>query len=403
MSHTSSALVTITPEFKADAPAQYAALRAQGPVHRSLFSTGIEGWLVVGHDAALQALAHPALIKDSAPSRDKLDAAGYINDRPGVGIGGNMLVSDPPDHTRLRRLVAGAFSAGRTKRLAPRVQEITDGLVDALAPRGEVDLVEAFTAPLPVAVISELLGVPERDRADFRTWSSLVLGRPSPAQREAGLNLNRYLADLVAAKRRDPDDALLSALTAVRDEDDGRLSEVELVGTAVLLVVAGHETTVNLLGNALVALLRDPAQADLLRARPELIPGAVEEFLRYDSSVEHATPRYAVEDLVIAGTPIARGEVVMVALSSASRDMPVPGDPAVLDVARHGVRHVSFGHGIHYCLGAPLARLEAAIALETLLRRIPDLRPAVPLDDLEWVPSGIMRGPLSLPVRFTPS
>jgi cytochrome P450 len=170
----------------------------------------------------------------------------------------------------------------------------------------------------------------------------------------------------------------------------------------VLLVVAGHETTVNLIGNALVALLRDPEQADLLRARPELVPGAVEEFLRYDSSVEHATPRYAHEDLVLSGTAVTRGEVVMVALSSASRDTPVAGDPAELDVTREGVRHLSFGHGVHHCLGAPLARLEAAIALETLLSRIPDLHPDVPLDDLEWVPSGIMRGPLSLPVRFTP-
>jgi cytochrome P450 len=404
MPHTSDAIVTITAEFKADAPARYAELRERGPVHRSVFSTGIEGWLVVGHDAAQDALVHPALIKNSAPSRDKLDAAGYTNDRPGVGIGGNMLVSDPPDHTRLRRLVAGAFSPGRTKRLAPRVREIADGLVDAIAPKGEADLVEEFTAPLPVAVISELLGVPERDRSDFRAWSSLTLGAPSDRQRAAGLNLNRYLAELVAAKRREPDDALLSALVAVHDEDDGRLSEVELVGTAVLLVVAGHETTVNLLGNALVALLRDPAQADLLRERPELVPGAVEEFLRYDSSVEHATPRYAAEDLVLAGTPIARGDVVMVALSSASRDMPVPdgGDPAALDVSRRGVRHLSFGHGIHYCLGAPLARLETATALETLLRRIPDLAPAAPLEHVGWVPSGIMRGPLSLPVRFTP-
>ncbi|PRY37352.1 cytochrome P450 family protein [Umezawaea tangerina] len=402
--HPSEQVVTITAEFKADAPARYAELRELGPVHRSRFSTGLEGWLVVGHDAALDALVHPALVKNSAPSRDKLAAANYTNDRPGVGLGGNMLVSDPPDHTRLRKLVAGAFSPARTRALAPRVQRIADDLLDRLVPKGEADLVEAFTAPLPVAVISELLGVPEADRADFRRWSSLTLGAPSDPQREAALNLNRYLADLIAAKRRSPADDLLSALVAVRDEDDGRLSEVELVGTAVLLVVAGHETTVNLLGNAVVALLRDPAQADLLRGRPELVPGAVEEFLRYDSSVEHATPRFAAEDLVIAGTPVARGDVVMVALSSASRDMPVPdhGDPAELDVTRNGVRHLSFGHGIHYCLGAPLARLEAATALSTLLRRIPDLRAAAPLDELEWVPSGIMRGPLALPVRFTP-
>ena len=394
-------LVTITAEFKADAPARYAELRELGPVHRSRFSNGIEGWLVVGHDAAQEALVHPALIKDATPSLEVLEAAGYTNHRTGVGLGGNMLVADPPDHTRLRKLVAGAFSPGRTRRLGPRVQEIADSLVDAIAGKGSADLVEEFTAPLPVAVISELLGVPEEDRADFRVWSSRMLGAPSPLQREAGVNLNRYLGELVEAKRRSPDDALLSALVAVSDEDDGRLSEVELVGTAALLVVAGHETTVNLLGNALVALLRAPEQAELLRERPSLVPGAVEEFLRFDSSVEHATPRYVNEDLVIAGTAMRRGDVVMVALSSASRDVPVEGDPGVLDVAREGVRHLSFGYGIHYCLGAPLARLEAVVALETLLRRIPDLRPAGSLDELEWVPSGIMRGPLALPVVFT--
>jgi len=394
-------LVTITAEFKADAPARYAELRELGPVHRSRFSNGIEGWLVVGHDAAQEALVHPALIKDATPSLEVLEAAGYTNHRTGVGLGGNMLVADPPDHTRLRKLVAGAFSPGRTRRLGPRVQEIADSLVDAIAGKGSADLVEEFTAPLPVAVISELLGVPEEDRADFRVWSSRMLGAPSPLQREAGVNLNRYLGELVEAKRRSPDDALLSALVAVSDEDDGRLSEVELVGTAALLVVAGHETTVNLLGNALVALLRAPEQAELLRERPSLVPGAVEEFLRFDSSVEHATPRYVNEDLVIAGTAMRRGDVVMVALSSASRDVPVEGDPGVLDVAREGVRHLSFGYGIHYCLGAPLARLEAVVALETLLRRIPDLRAAGSLDELEWVPSGIMRGPLALPVVFT--
>jgi len=394
-------LVTITAEFKADAPARYAELRELGPVHRSRFSNGIEGWLVVGHDAAQEALVHPALIKDATPSLEVLEAAGYTNHRTGVGLGGNMLVADPPDHTRLRKLVAGAFSPGRTRRLGPRVQEIADSLVDAIAGKGSADLVEEFTAPLPVAVISELLGVPEEDRADFRVWSSRMLGAPSPLQREAGVNLNRYLGELVEAKRRSPDDALLSALVAVSDKDDGRLSEVELVGTAALLVVAGHETTVNLLGNALVALLRAPEQAELLRKRPSLVHGAVEEFLRFDSSVEHATPRYVNEDLVIAGTAMRRGDVVMVALSSASRDVPVEGDPGVLDVAREGVRHLSFGYGIHYCLGAPLARLEAAVALETLLRRIPDLRPAGSLDELEWVPSGIMRGPLALPVVFT--
>ncbi|MCD0483368.1 cytochrome P450 [Streptacidiphilus sp. ASG 303] len=393
-----------TPDFKADAHARYAALRARGPVHRVRFARGLEGWLVVGHDAAREALLHPALGKDTAPAEAALEAAGYLSNRPGVGLGGNMLTADPPEHTRLRRLVAGAFTPRRTEALAPRVREIADRLVDAFAPLGEADLVASFTAPLPMTVICELLGVPEEQRDGFRTWSQQALGNPPSAAREGAAALSRFLADLLAAKRARPGDDLLSALVAVRDEDDGRLSDTELVGTAVLLVVAGHETTVNLLGNALMALLRHPGQARLLRERPELLPGAVEEFLRYDAPVELTPQRFAAADVELGGCLIRRGDIVQVALTSVGRDGSGTGtaDPDALDVTRDAARHLSFGHGIHYCLGAPLARLEAAVALGTLLRRLPGLEAAVPLDEVAWIPSGIMRGPVALPVRFTP-
>jgi cytochrome P450 len=394
-------------EFKADAHARYAAMRARGPVHRVRFPSGLEGWVVVGHDAARTALRHPALGKDVTAGHAALEAVGSVTHRPGVGLGGNMLTADPPEHTRLRRLVAGAFTPRRTEALEPRIREITEGLIDALAPRGEVDLVESFTAPLPMTVISELLGVPEDQRSDFRTWSQQVLGPPSPAARAGGVALNRLLAELLEVKRAEPGDDLLSALVAVRDEDDGRLSDAELLGTAVLLVVAGHETTVNLLGNAVLALLRHPEQARLLRERPELLPGAVEEFLRYDAPVEFTPHRFASADLELCGQRIRRGEIVLVALTSAGRD-PAGADQGSaagfeeLDVTRRGARHLSFGHGIHYCLGAPLARLEAVVALGALLRRLPDLELAVPYERVEWIPAGIMRGPVALPVRFTP-
>ena len=395
-------LVVITPGFKADSPREYARLRARGPIHRARLSSGLEAWLVVSHEHARLALTHPDLRKDPAPAREALARANFTANQPGVGIGGQMLEADPPEHTRLRRLVAGAFSPRRTQQLGPRIQEIADALIDAIAPLGETDLVETFTAPLPVAVISELLGVPEAQRADFRSWTTDALSAPSEGQRTAARNLNGMLAALIAAKRVQPQDDLLSALVAVRDEDEGRLSETELVGTAVLLVIAGHETTVNLLGNALVALFNAPEQADTLRADPSLIGEAVEEFLRFDSSVELTTPRFAAADLELGGQRIARGEIVVVALPSASHDLPLPdGSPDdVLDVTRTGVRHLAFGHGIHHCLGAPLARLEATIALNTLLRRLPGLRPAGSLAEIAWTPGGMMRGPLSLPVRF---
>jgi cytochrome P450 len=320
-----------------------------------------------------------------------------------------MLTTDPPDHTRLRRLVAAAFTRPRVEALRPRVAAIADELADALDREldrsGTADLVAAFTAPLPVRVIAALLGVPPGGEAEFRTWTERALGEPSPGQRAAFADLNGLLADLVAAKRRAPGDDLLSALVAVRDADDGRLSADELVGTAALLVVAGHDTTVNLLGNAVVALLHHPDQADLLARRPELVPGAVEEFLRYDPSVEHTPMRFAARDLTLGGVGIRRGEVVVVSLTSAGRSDPAlaPQERDVLDVTRPAARHLAFGHGVHHCLGAPLARLEATVGLGTVVRRFPGLRAAVPLADIPWRPVGLMRGPRELPVRRGPA
>lgn len=396
------ARVVLDPAFKADAPRQYARLRARGPLHPAELHMGLRGRLVVGYDLAREVLTHPDLRKDATPAADALAAAGYVLHQPSVGLGGQMLEADPPEHTRLRRLASAAFTPRRTAELAPRVRQIAHDLIDAMPPAGELDLVQAFNAPLPATVIAELLGVPQEHHAAFRHWSGHALQVASPEHRPALAGLHGLLAGLVADKRRSPEDDLLSALVAVRDEDDGRLSEEELVGTAMMLIVAGHESTVNLLGNAVLALLRHAEQLRLLRDRPDLVPGAVEEFLRYDTSVERSTSRYAARDLELGGVPIPRGTMVAVALGSAGHDAPQTGeqDPAVLDVTRPGARHLAFGHGVHYCLGAPLARLETAIALRTLLARVPDLELAVPVDSLEWIGSGIIRGVRSLPVRY---
>ncbi|MFC9624471.1 cytochrome P450 [Streptomyces sp. NPDC056930] len=393
--------VVIGPAFKADAPARYARLRALGPIHPAEFHHGLKGWVIVGYDLARQALTHPALLKDATPAAGALAAAGYVLHQPSVGLGAQMMEADPPEHTRLRRLASAAFTPRRTAELAPRMEQIAHDLIDAMLPSGEFDLVEAFTNPLPATVIAELLGIPAEHHLDFRRWSGQALQVASPEHRPALAGLHGLLADLVADKRRRPQDDLLSALVAVRDEEDGRLSEEELVGTAMMLVVAGHESTVNLLGNAVLALLQHPEQLGLLRERPELMPGAVEEFLRYDTSVERSTSRYASEDLELGGVPIPRGSMITVALGSAGHDAPQAegDDPAVLDVTRPGARHLAFGHGIHYCLGAPLARLETTVALRTLLSRVPELELAAPVDSIDWIGSGIIRGVLSLPVR----
>ncbi|MFF4354436.1 cytochrome P450 [Streptomyces sp. NPDC001530] len=397
-----AARVVIDPAFKADAPARYARLRDLGPIHPAEFHLGLKGWVVVGYDLAREALTHPALLKDHTPAAEALAAAGYVLNEPSVGLGAQMMEADPPEHTRLRRLASAAFTPRRTAELAPRIEQIAHNLIDALPSAGEADLVAAFNAPLPATVIAELLGIPEEHRLDFRQWSSQALRVASPEHRAALTGLHGLLAGLVADKRRSPEDDLLSALVAVRDEEDGRLSEEELVGTALMLVVAGHESTVNLLGNAVLALLQHPDQLRQLRGRPELMPGAVEEFLRYDPSVERSTSRYAAEDLELAGVPIPRGSMVVVALGAAGRDAPQAedADPAVLDVTRPAARHLAFGHGIHYCLGAPLARLETTIALRVLLARVPELELAVPAKELEWIGSGIIRGMLSLPVLY---
>jgi len=403
MSTGTAAEPSIDAAFKVAAQSRYAELRALGPVHRARILNGIPCWIVVDHDLAKQALTHPALLRDETPARDTLDAAGYTVQLPGVGMARNMLIVDPPDHTRLRRLVAAAFTRPRVAALRPRITEIAEELADGIAAAGETDLVPSYTSLLPVRVICELLGVREREQGQFRDWTRKTLSA-SPAERQQGfINLNQYLAELVAEKRRAPADDLLSALVAVRDEHDGRLSEEELVGTASLLVIAGHDTTVNLLGNAIVALFDHPGQARLLRQRPEVIKGAVEEFLRFDTSVEFTPMRFAARDIEFGGARIARGDVVVVSLTSANRSDPglAAAERDTLDVSRPAARHLAFGHGIHRCLGAPLAQLEAEIGIGTLLRRFPDLRLTIPAAELEWIPAGMMRGPLSLPVSIT--
>jgi len=377
----------------------HARLRAQRPVTPVIMPGGAPVWLITGYAEARAALADPRLSKHVPgwhPEPDSIFASLDLH----------MLNSDPPDHERLRKLVNKAFTARRVERLRPRITAIAAGLLDDMSAqrdRPEVDLLASFAFPLPITVICELLGVPAADRDDFRTWSATIVSdtsAPEVFQAHATAML-RYFTALLAAKRDEPRDDVLSALIAARDEGD-RLSENELLSMAFLLLVAGHETTVNLIASGLLALLLNPAELARLRADPALIGGAVEELLRYVNPVNNATFRCATEPVEIGGVRISRGDPVLVALSGANRDPARFGDPDRLDLGRDGAGHLAFGHGIHYCLGAPLARLEAEIAISGLLARFGSISLAVPAASLRWRPSTLIHGLESLPVRLTP-
>ncbi|SFQ36486.1 Cytochrome P450 [Amycolatopsis arida] len=378
-------------------------LRVEHPVRRAVTARGVPVWLVTRYADARALLADSRLSKDHRIAGDLFTK--YVTATGGTAgsftqaLAAHMLNSDPPDHTRLRRLVNKAFTARTVARLRPRIEEITGELLDAMAGRDTVDLLASFAFPLPITVICELLGVPGDRHDDFQQWSNVLVSSATADPVEwASLAMSEYLAGLVAAKRAEPTEDLLSDLVHASDEGD-RLSPTELVSMAFLLLVAGHETTVNLIGNAVLALLRHPEQLAALRADPGLMPNAVEEFLRYESPVNIATLRFTTEPVPVGEVTIPPGEFVMISLLSANRDTTRFPGPDRLDVTRQPGGHLAFGHGIHYCVGAPLARLEAEIALTRLLARFPDLALAAEPETLRWRDSTLVRGLATLPVR----
>lgn len=387
-------LAPIGTDFTADPYPVYAALREKGRVHRVHIPGSGDVWLVLGRDEVRAALTDPRLRNDIRHS------ATWDSDG-GNAIGLNMLQTDAPQHTRLRTLVAREFTAGRIETMRPRVQQIADGLLDALPSVGVTDLVADYALPLPLTVICELLGVPVGDQHLFHTWSTELVAPSSPtAAGAAAGEMGAYFAALIAAKAGDPGPDLMSALVRASAAQDG-LSAEELLGMAFLLLVAGHETTVNLISGGVLNLLRHPDQLAALRADPGLLDGAVEEMLRHDAPVTAAAFRFAAEPVEIAGLRIAAGDSVMLSLAAASRDPEHFSDPDRFDIRRTARGHLAFGHGIHHCLGAPLARLEGRIAVETLLRRLPDLNLAVDPDSLVRRPGTMLRGLVALPVGWS--
>jgi cytochrome P450 len=393
-------------DFRADPHPTFAAMRRDDPV---FCQPGLDGqamiwWVTRYEDAAAVLLDDERFVRDPRRALSPEE----IDERPAPlsleMIENNMLNRDGEDHRRLRRLVTKAFTPRVVEELRPRIQVIADELIDAVEARGEMDLAAEYAFPLPITVIAELLGVPTEDQDRFRTWSDAII-TPAITPEETEIFFAQmgefvaYLHELFAARRSEPRDDLVSALLRARDEGDA-LSEDEVFGTVVLLIVAGHETTVGLIGNGVLQLLRHADQLELIRNDESLLPTAIEELLRFDGPVERTLNRWAATDVELGGKTIRRGEMVIAIVGSADRDPERFADPDRLDVTRTDNRHLAFGRGSHYCLGAPLARLEAEIALATLFRRLPGLRLAIEDDALEWRATPGFRRLVWLPVAW---
>jgi cytochrome P450 len=388
----------------------FAQVQADGPVHEVTLADGHRAWLIVGHEEAKAALTHAALSKDMHAALAR-DGAVVAEGLPGPAFARHMLSTDPPGHTRLRKLASAAFSRPRITALRPRVQAIADALLDNLGAAGRdgaVDLVKGFAFPLPFTVISELLGVPEPDRDSLGSWFITLLtpsSAPEPPAEAvaASANIVQYLTELLARKRAAPGEDLVTDLVRAADQD-GALTEQEMLSTIFQLVVAGHDTTTSLIGNGTVALLTHPQQRDAIVADPALIPHAIEEIMRWDAPVPHSTFRYTTQDVTLGGTLIPAFSQVIISLAAANRDPARYPSPHALDITRTDTSHLAFGHGIHHCLGARLARLEGVIALTTLHSRFPAMRLAVPPSALRWGHGDglVLRGLTELPVILRP-
>jgi cytochrome P450 len=384
----------------------FAQVRELGAVHPVTLADGHDAWLVVRYEEAMAALNDPRLSKDMHAAL--ATGSGVVAEGlPGPAFARHMLTVDPPDHTRLRRLVSGAFSPRRVEALRPSVQTIVDDLLDAIEIRGPdatVDLVGAFAFPLPFTVICELLGVPEHDRdALGDQFARLLVPTTTAAEfadaKRASDAVVALLVDLVAEKQASPGDDLVSALISARDGDE-RLTNQELLSTIFQLMVAGHDTTASLIGNSVVALLDNPDQLAAIHEDEAKLPAAIEELLRYDAPVPHSTFRYTTEPISLGGCEIPTGAQIIINLAAADRDGTHYENSEKLDIERDVSRHLAFGHGIHHCLGAPLARMEGQLALGSLLWRFPSLALAVPASELHWSHGDglVLRGLAALPV-----
>lgn len=400
-----------SPTFKADPYPTYTALRDHAPLHCRTTADGKSAlWFITRYeDVATLLRDHKRFVKNVTNTLSPAQQAHLPPTPPLLRLLGNhMLNLDPPDHTRLRALVNKAFTAQIVTQLQPRIQQVANELLDRVHAQGTMDLIEDFAFPLPMIVIAELLGIPPKDRLRFRHWSTAFVTPSANLERNANKmakagqvmeDFTRYMRGIFAARRREPRHDLITHLLQAEENGD-TLSEDELFSMVILLIVAGHETTINLIGNGMLALLQHPDQCALLQAQPARLPSAIEEMIRYDGPVERATMRFAAEEVTIGDATIHRGDAVSLILGSADRDPTHFVQPDAFDITRENNRHLGFGLGIHYCLGSALARLEGQIAVNTLLQRYPTLQVTKPLEQLKWRRVPIMRGLHHLPVEW---
>lgn len=394
----------LSSEFKADPFPFFARLRNEAPLWSIVVPDSTRVWLLSRYEDVFALFSDERFLKNryNAMTPEQLRRQPWVPPmfKP---IELNMLDLEPPDHTRLRGLVHKVFTPRLVEQLRVRVENLADELLDAAMRKGEMDLIADYALPLPLTIITDILGVPRRDHDRFHRWSKVIVSVNQFNQNwriiPAVWKFNHYLRGIFRARRADPKEDLISALIQVEEAGD-KLTEDELLAMVFLLLVAGHETTVNLIGSGVLELLQNPEQMEQLRHNPLLIKTAVEELLRFTAPVFFSTERYPREDVTLHGLTIPRGEITLGVIGSANRDESIFSTPNVLDLTREPNRHLSFGQGIHYCLGAPLARLEAQVAINQLLARAPDLRLKRRPDSLRWRQSLILRGLEGLPVKL---
>ncbi|MCJ7842273.1 cytochrome P450 [Lederbergia sp. NSJ-179] len=383
-----------TKAFIKDPYPAYAQLREDEPVARVLLPDGQYAWIITRYEDALEGLKSQKFIKDFRKLNNNSEDHESI-------FSENMLFADMPDHRRLRRLVSTAFTPHMIAGMRDRIQEITDELLEETAGQDKMNLIDEFAFPLPIIVICEMLGIPAEDRDKFRIWSNSMIegsgGKYSENLEQHMIDFTQYLQQRFAAVRKNPENDLISKLIIAEEQGD-QLTEKELYGVVSLLIIAGHETTVNFIGNSIMALLENPDQLEMLKKEPELIKTAIEETLRYNDPVEFSTSRWVGEDMEFKGQSMKKGELVIVVLNSANHDPDQFTDPDTLDITREKNKHLAFGKGIHACLGAPLARLEGEIAITSFFKRYPNARMNADPNDLEWRAGMIVRGVRELPL-----
>lgn len=391
----------------------FARIRAEGPARPVVMPHGAKVWMVTRYDDVKALLMDPRISKDGrrmnemfarhsgAPVAEAEDGDSY-----GSGfddeLSAHMANSDPPRHTRLRTLVSKAFTTPRMESLRPRIEQVIDDLLDAMVGQSEVDLIAGYTMQLPVTIVFDLLGIPQEDRVQFRRWATRLIGSGHDPDEvaEASRQVVEYANALIDNKRANPDDYLVSALVRVTDGGD-RLTQSELVAMIFILVIAGSETPMNQLGMAIYHLLTNPDQLALLRSDPSRLTAATEELMRYDGGVGTASFRFTTADVTVGDVVIPADEIVLLALSSANRDEAHFPDADTLDIDRHPAGSLAFGHGVHYCIGAPMARIIMELGLWRLITRFPELRLAVAPDRLQWKTGNLMRGLAALPAHIT--